>query len=435
MSVGDEQQPDVAPSRRRQGSGPSAERAPVLLVDLDWRSVAAVLALLVALALLVGAVRTASMGVTLIVVALFVAMALDPLVVRLQRMGLGRGVAVLGVVVLLGAAFGLFVAFAGPQLVAQTRELGTELPRTVDSLRDLPLIGPHLVEWGVPEKITEFLSSLPERIGQQDADLGQVAKGVGFGVGTFLLGLLVTIGALLEGPRLVDTVRGAVPAAGRDRADAIGRIVDSVIGRYFAGSLLIALLNGIWVSVWALVAGAPLSPVLGVWAALTSLIPQIGGLMGFAVVVLVSLAAGVLPALIMTVTFLVFMLVTNHVLQPTIVGRAVQLSAPVTMLAAISGFTVGGIVGALFAVPTIGAIKAVLRYVRDPDEPPPTRPDHPSRFGWDRFVHRFRRRRGHADHGSGATAAAATTPGTSVRGVAGAGHADGPPPAWFSSPG
>ena len=413
-------------------------RAELLVVDLDWRSVAAVMALLVAFALVVGAVRTASIGVTLIVVALFVAMALDPLVGRLQRMGLARGVAVLGVVLLVGAAFGLFVALAGPQLVSQTRELGTELPRTVDSLRDVPILGPHLVEWGVPEKVSEFLSSLPERVGQENAKLGDLAKGVGFGLGAFVLGLLVSVGALIEGPRLVDTVRGAVPASGRRRADDIGRIVYSVIGRYFAGSLLIALLNGIWVSVWALIAGAPLSPVLGVWAALTSLIPQIGGLMGFAVVVLVSLAAGLVPAVVMTVTFLAFMLLTNHVLQPTIVGRAVQLSAPVTMLAAISGFTVGGVVGALFAVPTVGAIKAVLAYARHPDDPPPSHPEHHSRFSLHRFLARFRH---HGDE----IAPGADPPPSSARVAPGLAAPAGAaaartaravtPPAWFSPPG
>ena len=409
-----------------------------MVVDLDWRSVAAVLGLLVALALVIGAIRTASIGVTLIVVALFVAMALDPLVGRLQRMGLSRGVAVLAVVLAVGAAFGLFVALAGPQLVSQTRTLSSELPRTVDSLRDIPVLGPHLVDWGVPDKITEFLSSLPERVGQENARLGDVARGVGFGLGAFVLGLLVSVGALLEGPRLVDTVRAAVPVAGRARADGIGRIVYSVIGRYFAGSLLIALLNGIWVSVWALIAGAPLSPVLGVWAALTSLIPQIGGLMGFAVVVLVSVAAGIVPALVMTVTFLFFMLLTNHVLQPTIVGRAVQLSAPVTMLAAISGFTVGGVIGALFAVPTVGAIKAVVAYVRHPDEPPTPGPEHRSRFSLHRFLERFRHRGDEVAPGADQPLTTATGR-TALDRRATADRPPDPagrptPPAWFSPP-
>ena len=102
-------------------------------------------------------------------------------------------------------------------------------------------------------------------------------------------------------------------------------------------------------------------------SALTSLIPQIGGLLGFGLVFIVSLTAGVGPAIFMTIAFLAFMLFTNHVLVPLVVGKAVSLSPPVTMLAAVGGFSVAGIVGALFAVPTFGAIKAVAMHLRGTD--------------------------------------------------------------------
>lgn len=352
------------PSERDTPERDASPPAEVLTVDLDWRTVVFALGALVVLVALQRAVSQASAVFTLLVVGLFVASALDPVVGMFQRRGLGRGWAVAAVVLVVTAAFGLFVALAGPQLVTQSRSLERDLPRTVDSLRDVPLLGPRLAEWQVPQKATDFLSSLPEKLGSQDADLGQVVAGVGFGVGASLLGFLVVVGALFEGPQLVDAVRLAVPPSRRRGVVDVGRIVYAVVARYFAGSLLIALMNGIWVSVWALVAGVPLSPVLGVWAALTSLIPQIGGLMGFAVVLLVGLAAGLVPGAIMAVAFLFFMLLTNHVLQPTIVGRAVRLSAPVTMLAAIGGFSVAGIVGALFAVPTFGAVKAVVMHSR-----------------------------------------------------------------------
>jgi predicted PurR-regulated permease PerM len=124
------------------------------------------------------------------------------------------------------------------------------------------------------------------------------------------------------------------------------------------------------VTISALVARVPLAPVLGLWAAVTSLIPQIGGLLGFALVALVSLTAGLVPAIIMCLSFLVIMLVTNHALQPLIVGRAVSLSAPTTMLATIVGLTVASIPGALFAVPVTGAVKAVVQHLRGIDPAP-----------------------------------------------------------------
>jgi len=220
--------------------------------------------------------------------------------------------------------------------------------------------------------VSEFISSIPARIAATDANLSRLAEGFGLGLAVALLFVVLVAGVLFDGPRLVALVRRAVPPDRRDRLDSFGRIVYEVIARYFAGSLLIALINGLWVTVTALAARVPLAPVLGLWAAVTSLIPQVGGLLGFALVALVSLTAGLVPAVVVCASFLVIMLVTNHALQPLIVGRAVSLSAPTTMLATIVGLTVASIPGALFAVPTTGAVKAIVQHLRGIDPPAPT---------------------------------------------------------------
>jgi putative heme transporter len=168
---------------------------------------------------------------------------------------------------------------------------------------------------------------------------------------------------------LVARVRGAVPVPNRALADQIGRVVYDVLARYFAGSLLLAFLHGVVVAVSGVIFGIPLTPVLAVWAAITSLIPQVGGFLGFVVIVVVSLTQGVKPAIGMGVIFFAYMTLSNNVLEPLVVGRAVRLSPAVTMVAALAGFSVAGVVGSLLAVPTIGAIKAVATYLRHRDDP------------------------------------------------------------------
>ena len=68
--------------------------------------------------------------------------------------------------------------------------------------------------------------------------------------------------------------------------------------------------------------------------------------------------------------FLIYQNLENHVLQPVIVGRAVKLSPPATMIAALIGVSAGGVVGALFAVPILGASKAIYLALRDERAPP-----------------------------------------------------------------
>ena len=97
---------------------------------------------------------------------------------------------------------------------------------------------------------------------------------------------------------------------------------------------------------------------------LTDLIPQVGGFLGGAFFVLLATTQGVVPAIIAAVGFILYMNFENHVVQPAIVGRSVDLSPPTTMVAAFVGGAIAGIPGALVATPIVGAVKAIYREAR-----------------------------------------------------------------------
>ena len=346
-----------------------------LTVDLSARSVAVALAALTALAAVVTAATRAPVASTLLVISLFLGLALDPVTVAVERrLHLSRGwaaAAVLGTAVAVALTF---TALAAPELAAQSKDLGRQLPRTIDSLGELPLVGSWLREQGVPDRLHDLLGSLPERVAGRTSDLGELTGSLAFGAGTAILGFLLVAGVLLDGPSLVELTRRAIPPADRPVADQIGGLVYDVLARYFAGNLLLSVMHGAWVSVTGILLGIPLSPILGVWVAVTSLIPQIGGLIGFVVVVAVSLTQGVGVTIVMSALFFAYMTFNNNVLLPVVVGRAVDVPPAVTMVAAIAGFSVAGVAGSLLAVPTVAAVKAVTGFVRHHDEPGYRRP-------------------------------------------------------------
>ena len=146
----------------------------------------------------------------------------------------------------------------------------------------------------------------------------------------------------------------------RASADRVGRVFARVVGTYFAGSLLVACIGGTWVLIVGLLVGVPLAPVAAVWYAVVSLIPQIGGFLGHLVRRrILALTQGVVPALIVLVLVVAYMNMENYVITPAIVGEAVDLSPPVTMLAALVGGAAAGVPGALAATPLIGTVKAL----------------------------------------------------------------------------
>ena len=88
--------------------------------------------------------------------------------------------------------------------------------------------------------------------------------------------------------------------------------------------------------------GIPLAPLAAVWAMLTDLIPQVGGFLGGSFLVLLAVTQGVTPAIIAGVAFVLYMNLENHVIQPAIVGRSVDLTPPTTMVAAFVGGAIAG---------------------------------------------------------------------------------------------
>jgi predicted PurR-regulated permease PerM len=149
--------------------------------------------------------------------------------------------------------------------------------------------------------------------------------------------------------------------------DRAGDTFYRIVGRYFAGSLLVALLAGTGVLIMGVILGLPLTPVAAMWTASTNLIPQIGGFLGGSLFVALGLTEGPTTALICAGYFLAYQQLENHVIQPVVVGEAVNLSPPATMLAALVGASAAGVPGALLATPLVGVIKALYLELRDPD--------------------------------------------------------------------
>jgi predicted PurR-regulated permease PerM len=132
---------------------------------------------------------------------------------------------------------------------------------------------------------------------------------------------------------------------------------------------------------------------------LTDLIPQVGGFLGGAFFTLLAVSQSVTVGVVCLILYLIYMNLENHVISPAVVGQAVKLSPPTTMLAALVGAAAAGIPGALFATPLAGAVKQLyleFRYGRS------TLDDTPRR---QRMRELLRRRR----HAGAASAAAPTT--------------------------
>jgi predicted PurR-regulated permease PerM len=132
------------------------------------------------------------------------------------------------------------------------------------------------------------------------------------------------------------------------------------IGGYVAGNLVISLICGVVTTVSLYLLEVPYSLALGVFMAVFDLIPLVGATIGSVVVIasgfiFVDARAGV----ILFVIVMVYQQVENHILQPLVYGRTVQIPSLTVLIAVLCGGAALGLVGALLAIPIAATIQAV----------------------------------------------------------------------------
>ncbi len=123
--------------------------------------------------------------------------------------------------------------------------------------------------------------------------------------------------------------------------------------------------------------GVPFALLLGVFVALVDLLPLVGGLLAGVPVVIIAAIHSVPAGIIMLIVFLVYQQIENHVLNPVIMSRTVQLNPFWVLLAVLVGASLGGrvagglgtFVGALVGIPFGGAVQVIVRELRRGPDP------------------------------------------------------------------
>ena len=328
---------------------------------LDVRSAVTAMSIVVIVIVLIALVVDLSPVTAWIIIGIVLAMALHPLIEWLtDHTFLGRGLSVGAVVLGLFAIVAVMLVFAVPSIIQSVRDLDEQLPQIAADLEELPLIGDELAERGVADRLQTTLEEAPDRLASDTGPLERTLRSIGDGLlATFWI-LLITVTALIDGHRARDGLRTLLPANRRDRFDRVSTIASGTVARYAVGSLVIAAIAGTAVFTIAIVGGVPLAPLLGLWAALSNFIPQVGGFLGGAPLVVLALTTGTTKGLIILAVYLIYMQIENRVIQPVIVSKAVDIPPFVAMVAVLVGGAAAGVIGAVLVTPLVGVAKSLL---------------------------------------------------------------------------
>ena len=330
------------------------------------RTILSVLGVALLFVLTLALVYLAWRVITWVLIAAFLAAALNPAVEFLERRGLRRGFAAAAVFLAALGAIAVLATLLVPPLVEQVRKFADALPDIVaDITAGRGPLGFLEEDYGIVERIR---ASLEEQGAGGVLGATEPALAVAQGLLTAVVGAVtiafLTLFMLLEGPQLAQRLLGLLPPRTRERWERVGREIYRTVGGYVTGNLAISLIAGIVTTIVLFVLGSDYAVALGLVVALLDLIPLAGATIAAVIVsTVVFVELGWVKGVIAVVFFLVYQQLENHVLQPVIYGRTVQLSPLIVLVAVLVGAELAGVLGALAAIPLAGALQAIGREV------------------------------------------------------------------------
>ncbi|MEP6694259.1 MAG: AI-2E family transporter [Chloroflexota bacterium] len=350
---------DVIQDLQRSGWSRWTPRRAGVPALTDWWPAYVLLVALVVLAILV-TLRIAvellgPLGHVLVIAgfACVLTFSLAPLVWRLEHWMPRRAAAALVFFGTLAILLALAAIIAW-QLSGEGQRLSDQLTRLSEVLKGNQsfAIGPY----EIPPNIQERIRALSDQGARIDEWSAAVAVGLVTSLIDLVLVLVITFYLLLDIRRLRAVVLRWLEPSNRPGARRVFSEIARVFGAYVRAQLLVAASLGLLVAVVLLAFGVPYALFLALFAALAELIPMVGPIAG-AVPALLVAATMPLPTVIWVgVAFVLIQLVEANILLPRLTGRAVGLHPVGSILALALGFELGGVIGALFAVPVAGLV-------------------------------------------------------------------------------
>lgn len=364
--------PDPVPPLHSEPNDPaSAENAPPpwlrTSAGWSWR----LIVLVAGIALVFWAVTQVLIVFVAVFLALVITAVLNPLTDLYHRVmprALATAAAILSGVLVIGGLLTYVIVSVAGQWERLAGEFNTGIDQIVDLIENNPF--PVNVEVDTRDQwIDDAADWIQENSQTLVSRAAESAGSIVEGVAVLVLAIFCTIFFLASGAAMWRWFMTQVPARTRSTWHAVASAGWYTFSGYTRGIVLVAISNGILAGIFLSILGVPLAAPLAVLVFIGTFIPLIGAPLAMIIAAVVALAAdGLLTALIVTLGIAGIGQLEGHVLQPLIMGKQVSLHPVVVALGVTCGTVVGGILGAIIAVPLIAVAWSVYSTLRkDPD--------------------------------------------------------------------
>jgi len=268
------------------------------------------------------------------------------------------------------AALALFVLAIVPVISDQVAALTESAPGWFDQLQRNQTVRDLDERFDLVDKARDYVEK-----GDYASSVFGGVVGVGLAVLSAVASTFIVTVLTLYFLSSLETTKHALyrlaPASRRERVTVLGDRVLEGVGGYVSGAFVVATCAGVSSLIFLFIVGlSEYAVALAFVVALLDVIPMIGATIGAVIVTAIGFAEDPKIGIACIVFYLLYQQIENYVIYPRVMSRSVDVPGAVTVIAALVGAALLGVVGALLAIPTAAAILMITRevFVKRQDE-------------------------------------------------------------------
>jgi predicted PurR-regulated permease PerM len=283
--------------------------------------------------------------------------------VAIQKRGMSRASAVAVIFISVIGFVIFFIAVVIPPVVSQGTQLINSGPSLLAQLENNSTIADLNKQFGVIDtlqtKLREMTADGTLIISAFGGVIG-VGRSVLSGAFTALTILILTLYFITSLPQMVGMGVRFAPASRRDRIERLTNAVISRVGSFVGSQIVIAFMASVFTLALSLVLGLPSPVAVAMIVLVCGLIPLIGHFIGCSVVTIIALTQSVSIGIIAFIAYVVYVQIENYLVTPRIMKRTLSVPGAVTIISALIGTSLLGLVGGLLAVPVAASVILIL---------------------------------------------------------------------------
>jgi len=299
------------------------------------------------------------------IIAMIISYILNPVVSMLHDRKVPRTMAVLLIYAVFCTILTVILVNFIPMFIDQMQELNKHLPEL--TMRAQNLVIDINNNSSLPESFREGVNKLLVQVEKRVSEtLLTFVDNIGGMVNALFIAFVVPFLAfyILKDFEVFErAIIKYVPKTHRKNTIRLLKDVDTALGSYIRGQLLVCIIIGTFAYIGYLFVDMPYALLLASIVAITNVIPYIGPFIGAAPALLMASTISVKMMMMVVIVNTVCQILESNIISPQVVGRTLHLHPLIIILAVLVGGHLAGVIGMILAVPIFASGKVIIQHM------------------------------------------------------------------------